>query len=132
MTIPGFTAEASLTKTMCKYGDSILLGRVGPNAVLPMQGVPAAPFAENFAGHFPYKRVWCCTPDCDGKIYCSYSYVPIWYVCEDISHDGPSCLSCHPPDLFAQRPLQGNSGAGTDLPFRCHTLPVSTGGEEIT
>jgi hypothetical protein len=101
MTTPGFTAEASLTKTMCKYRDSILLGREGPNAVLPMRGIPAA----LFGGHFPWEKQIHCCYEYEGVIRCDYPWVPIWYVCEDISPLGPSCLQCHPPDLFAPSAL---------------------------
>ena len=97
MNVPGFTAEASLTKTVSKYRNNILLGRVGSNAVLPMRGVSAAPVMENFLGYFPWeKRVPCCY-EFEGKPYCSYFYVPLWYVCEDINRGGPSCPYCHPP-----------------------------------
>jgi hypothetical protein len=87
MAIPGFTAEASVTNTMSKY-------RAGPNTALFTRGVTAT-FVQLFP--FPWeKQVHCCV-EVEGKIQCTYYYVPIWYACENISPGGPSCMVCRPP-----------------------------------
>jgi hypothetical protein len=86
MTIPGFTAEASVTKIMSKY-------RVGPNAALSTQGVTPT-FVQPFP--FPWLKQTHCCVEYEGKPQCTYSYVPIWFTCVDISPEGPSCEYCYP------------------------------------
>jgi hypothetical protein len=98
MNVPGFAAEVSLTQTRSRYRHN-LLGRVSPNAVQPARAASAASVAENFWWVFPWeKRVPCCY-EFEDRIQCEYYYVPLWWACENINPEGPTCMICHPPEV---------------------------------
>jgi hypothetical protein len=99
MNVPGFTAEASLRRTMGKYQGNAVFGSSGAIGVLPMQAFTAAHVEMQNLWRPPFgKKVWCCF-NFLGLPRCTYTYVPIWYACDVLYSDGLPCMYCHPPVL---------------------------------
>jgi hypothetical protein len=88
MTIPRFTAEASLAPTRGHYRANIALGGSPEPNISPMQQAIAALPPK------PLKRVPCCH-NYFGKPLCTYYWVPAWFTCEPIWFD-PICYVCYP------------------------------------
>ena len=97
MNVPGFTAEASLSRTMGRYQGNSVFGGSDALQVSPMQEFMAAPMAaQSRSWPLPWeKKVWCCS-SFNGRPYCTYYYVPVWYQCEVI-YNPYACWVCRPP-----------------------------------
>lgn len=97
MNMPGFTAEVSLSRTMGKYQSKKAFGHSAEVEALQMQEFGRLSGAEQGLSRLaPWeKRVPCCTLF-DGRPYCSYSYVPVWYDC-DVIYTPLPCWICRPP-----------------------------------
>lgn len=102
MSVPGFTAEASIGPKTGKHLGGTVFGSSGVFGVLPPQGLGAA---VTPAQYFPWpppwmKRVPCCTADpIDGRPRCTYYYVPIWYQCQ-VHYNPYACWTCSPGGVF--------------------------------
>ena len=98
MTLPGFTAEASLSRTVVTYRTNTVISSSNAVGILPMQGLKASPVSsQNLASALAWtKRLWCCTRDTHGIPHCTYFYVPAWYNCYVIYTPLP-CWICRPP-----------------------------------
>jgi hypothetical protein len=101
MSIPGFTAEASLGPTVGKYRANTAFGRSDTINLIPSQQIRASSITGQNLGWWP--PIWylarCCgpLPPYGGRIECVYQWVPIFYACECTQTlFGPS-LFCHPP-----------------------------------
>lgn len=83
MTLPGFTAEASLSRTAVTYQGNMVIGGSDAAGILPMRGFTAAPIlSQNLSWQPPWtKRLWCCSRDTHGTPHCTYFNVPAWYDC---------------------------------------------------
>jgi hypothetical protein len=94
MTLPGFTAEASLRPAIYKYQGETVFGSSGAVEVLPMQEFTTAPLRTlDLLSPLPWqKQVHCCFRDRYGRPHCTYSYVPVWYDC-DVLYNPLSDLS---------------------------------------
>jgi hypothetical protein len=84
MTIPRFTAEASLVPARGQYRGRGVIGGLREPGLTPMQQAIAAPL----------KRVPCCH-NFFGKPVCNYFWVPAWFTCVPIWYD-PICYVCYP------------------------------------
>ena len=85
MTIPRFTAEASLAPARGQYWVNRGVDSSRKLGISPMQQVTNAPL----------KRVPCCV-DYFGKPMCTYYWVPAWFTCVPLTLDGPTCFVCYP------------------------------------
>jgi hypothetical protein len=100
MTVPGFTAEASLSRTVVTYQRNMVIGGSDAVGILPMQGFTAAPISSQNLTWPPWtKRLWCCAGDMHGIPHCTYFYVPAWYDCYVVYTPLP-CWICRPPVSF--------------------------------
>jgi hypothetical protein len=98
MNMPGFTAQASLSRTMGKYQGNAVFSNSRANEVLPMQGFAAAALETHNLVWRPFEKLaWCCS-DWHGRPLCAYYYVPVWYDC-DVTYTPYACMFCHPPVL---------------------------------
>jgi hypothetical protein len=96
MNTPGFTAEASLTRTMGKYQGNTVFSGSGAIAVLPMQGFTAAPSAtQNLVWPPPWGRPVTCSAWYNGRPYCTTTWAPVWYSCQCVH----GSAICRPPVL---------------------------------
>lgn len=97
MKVPGFTAEVSLGRTIGKYRANTVFGSSPASEVSPMQEFTAGPIAaQSRIWPFPWeKRVPCCV-SFNGRPYCTYYYVPVWYQCE-VTYNPYACWVCRPP-----------------------------------
>ena len=82
MNLPGFTAEASLSRTTNNYQKNAVFAVSGGVEVLPMQQFTLAPIATQRLGwHGPWERPLTCCEWFEGRPYCSTTWVPIWENC---------------------------------------------------
>ena len=94
MTIPEFTAEASLGPTVGLYRGKVLFGNT--------RGAGVSPTQQSTAGSLLGFRPWqqqahCCCFGSDGLLHCAYWWVPPWYDCETLRNvNCPSCQTCRP------------------------------------
>jgi hypothetical protein len=92
MTIPRFTAEASLGPARGQYRVNRGMESSRGLGVTPMQQVTNASL---FSGIHSWKRVPCCV-DYFGKPMCTYYWVPAWFTCVPLTLGGPTCFVCYP------------------------------------
>ena len=94
MNVPGFTAEASLSRSTNPYQKSAVFGSSGGVEVLPMQEFTVAAIAAQRLGwHGPFERPLTCCRSFEGRPYCSTTWVPIWENC----HCEFGAPVCRPP-----------------------------------
>ena len=91
MTIPRFTAEASLAPARGQYQANRGMDTSWKLGISPMQEVTNA---SPFSGFHSWKRVPCCV-DYFGKPMCTYSWVPSWFTCVALTTN-PICYVCYP------------------------------------
>jgi hypothetical protein len=98
MNIPGFIAEASLSRKIGQYRGNVAFPASRALKVTPAQGW--SPF---------WRLARCCGPfwPFGGRIECVYQWVPIFYACECTqTFFGPS-LFCYPPVIEPLTPSPG-------------------------
>jgi len=80
MNVPGFTAEASLSRTTIKYQKNAVIGSSGALEVLPMahyyQGDATIP-TQRLGWRGPWERPLTCCERFEGRPYCNTTWVPI-------------------------------------------------------
>ena len=92
MTIPRFTAEASLAPARGQYRAN--RGADNSRKVGTSPIMQQATDASLFSGLIPLKRVPCCV-NYFGKPVCTYYWVPAWFNCVPLTRD-PTCFVCYP------------------------------------
>jgi hypothetical protein len=98
MTLPKFTAAASLNPTTGQYRTKTAFNGSRAAEVLAVQESTAVSTLYWPPGLCrPWeKRVWCCEPEWPGgRPYCTYSCVPLWWQCRE-TFTPYSCWTCTP------------------------------------
>jgi hypothetical protein len=103
MTMPGFTAEASVGPAIGVYWTRVAFGRAGVAEVLPMQGFPAS--AELTPAQLidwpPPLQIRCCQwSPMLGRHVCTSRVQPPGYNCECIRTEDFPFIVCK-PQVFA-------------------------------